>query len=98
MEAAPLRKLFNIKLFLALALVVLGWIGSVCPSNAAGRLNDFLSKAEPGDLVPGANRLGSLQGDPAIAPAYKDDQLLGFVYLNSDFANAIGYSGKPIQL
>ena len=23
---------------------------------------------------------------------------LGFVYLNSDFANAIGYSGKPIQL
>ena len=31
-------------------------------------------------------------------PAYKDDQLLGFVYLNSDFANATGYSGKPIQL
>ena len=30
--------------------------------------------------------------------AYRDDQLLGFVYLNSDFANAIGYSGKPIQL
>ena len=30
--------------------------------------------------------------------AYKDDQLLGFVYLNSDFANATGYSGKPIQL
>ena len=24
--------------------------------------------------------------------------LLGFVYLNSDFANSTGYSGKPIQL
>ena len=41
---------------------------------------------------------GRCKGDPAIAPAYKDDQLLGFVYLNSDFANATGYSGKPIQL
>lgn len=49
-------------------------------------------------MIPGANRLGPLQGDPAIAPAYKDDNLLGFVYLNSDFANATGYSGKPIQL
>ena len=48
--------------------------------------------------MPGANRFGPLQGDPAIAPAYKDDHLLGFVYLNSDFANATGYSGKPIQL
>ena len=65
---------------------------------AAGRLSDYLSKAEPNELVPGANRLGPPQGDPAIAPAYRDDQLLGFVYLNSDFANAIGYSGKPIQL
>ena len=65
---------------------------------AAGRLSDYLAKAEPAELVPGANRFGPPQGDPAIAPAYKDDQLLGFVYLNSDFANAIGYSGKPIQL
>ena len=37
-----------------------------------------------GRTGPGANRFGPLQGDPAIAPAYKDDQLLGFVYLNSD--------------
>ncbi|UZE52063.1 NosR/NirI family protein [Rhodopseudomonas sp. P2A-2r] len=67
-------------------------------ARAASRLSDFVGKAEPGELVPGANRLGPLQGDPAIMPAYKDDQLLGFIYLNSDFANAIGYSGKPIQL
>jgi NosR/NirI family transcriptional regulator, nitrous oxide reductase regulator len=67
-------------------------------ARAAGRLSDYLAKAEPAELVTGANRFGSLQGDPAIAPAYKDDQLLGFVYLNSDFANATGYSGKPIQI
>ena len=67
-------------------------------ARAAGRLSDYLGKAEPAELVAGANRFGPPQGDPAIAPAYKDDQLLGFVYLNSDFANATGYSGKPIQL
>jgi NosR/NirI family nitrous oxide reductase transcriptional regulator len=67
-------------------------------ARAAGRLNDYLGKAEPAELVAGATRFGPLQGDPAIAPAYKDDQLLGYVYLNSDFANATGYSGKPIQI
>ena len=65
-------------------------------ARAAGRLNDYLGKAEPAELVAGANRFGPLQGDPAMAPAYKDDQLLGYVYLNSDYA--IGYSGKPIQI
>ena len=31
-------------------------------------------------------------------PAYDGDRLLGHVYLNSDFANAVGYSGKPIHM
>lgn len=67
-------------------------------ARAAGRLGEYLGKAEPAELVAGANCFGPPQGDPAIVPALKDDQLLGFVYLNSDFANATGYSGKPIQL
>ena len=67
-------------------------------AHAAGRLSDYVGKADPAELVPGANRLGTAQGDPAVAPAYKDDQLLGYIYLNSDFANATGYSGKPIQI
>ncbi len=79
-------------------LAALGWIVLVGDARAAGRLTEYLGKAEPAELVPGANRFGPLQGDPAIAPAFKDDRLLGFVYLNSDFANAVGYSGKPIQL
>jgi NosR/NirI family transcriptional regulator, nitrous oxide reductase regulator len=79
-------------------LAVFGWIAMLGEARAAGRLSDYLAEAEPAELVTGANRFGSPQGDPAIAPAYKDDQLLGFVYLNSDFANATGYSGKPIQI
>jgi len=79
-------------------LAFLGWLLIFGEADAAGRLNDYLGKADPAELVPAANRFGPLQGDPAIAPAYKDGELLGFVYLNSDFVNATGYSGKPIQL
>jgi len=79
-------------------LAAFGWIAMLGEACAAGRLNEYLGKAEPAELITGANRFGAPQGDPAIAPAYKDDRLLGFVYLNSDFANATGYSGKPIQI
>ena len=92
-----MRKSVNVIVVLG-TLALFGWIALVGEACAAGRLSDYLAKAEPAELVAGANRFGPLQGDPAIAPAYKDDQLLGFVYLNSDFANATGYSGKPIQL
>jgi NosR/NirI family transcriptional regulator, nitrous oxide reductase regulator len=92
-----LHKPVNIYVFFGI-LAVFGWIAMLGEACAAGRLSEYLAKAEPAELVTGANRFGPLQGDPAIAPAYKDDQLLGFVYLNSDFANATGYSGKPIQI
>ena len=86
----------NYVVFVVLAASV--WIAMLVEARAASRLSDYLVKAEPSELVPGANRFGPPQGEPAIVGAYKDDQLLGFVYLNSDFANATGYSGKPIQL
>jgi NosR/NirI family transcriptional regulator, nitrous oxide reductase regulator len=92
-----LHKSLNIYVLIGI-LAVFGWMVMLGEAHAAGRLSDYLAKAEPGELLAGATRFGPLQGDPAIAPAYKDDQLLGFVYLNSDFANATGYSGKPIQL
>jgi NosR/NirI family nitrous oxide reductase transcriptional regulator len=92
-----LRKPVNIYALIGI-LAVFCWIIFLGEARAAGRLSDYLGKAEPAELVAGANRFGPPQGDPAIVATYKDDQLLGFVYLNSDFANATGYSGKPIQL
>src|SRR5215208_1574775 len=72
----------------------------VCPGQvlAAGRLLEFLPKAQPSEVFPGADRFGTPQGEPPLAGAYAGDRLLGQVYLNSDFANAVGYSGKPIQM
>ncbi|MBR1279931.1 NosR/NirI family protein [Bradyrhizobium sp. AUGA SZCCT0283] len=65
---------------------------------SAADLNSYLSKVAAADFFPGADHFGPAQGDPPIIPAYRGDQLQGFVYLNSDFANAVGYSGKPIQV
>ena len=72
----------------------------VCPGQvlAAGRLLEFLPKAQPSEVFPGADRFGTPQGEPPLAGAYAGDRLLGHVYLNSDFANAVGYSGKPIHM
>lgn len=82
-----------ILLMIALLLPALGGT-----AQAAGRLNDFLGRASPGAIVPQADRFGPLQGEPPVAPAYAADRLLGYVYLNTDFANATGYSGKPIHV
>ena len=92
-----MRRFITISAAIGFVLAILAGAFAV-EARAAGSLNDFVTRARPDELVPGANRFGPLQGDPAIMPAYKDDQLRGFVYLNSDFANAVGYSGKPIRL
>ena len=63
-------------------------------AHAAGDLASYLPKVAPADFFQGADRFGPLQGDPPIVPVYRADQLQGFVYLNSQFANATGYSGN----
>jgi len=82
-------------------LVILLSLSVAAGARAASTPSDlptFLAKVSPADVFPGADRFGPPQGDPPIAPVYRGDQLQGFVYLNSDFANAIGYSGKPIKI
>jgi NosR/NirI family nitrous oxide reductase transcriptional regulator len=69
-----------------------------CGAQAAQDLASYLPKISPSEFFPAADRFGAPQGDPPIVPVYRGDQLQGFVYLNSDFVNATGYSGKPIRL
>src|SRR6516164_2428517 len=86
------------------AAVLLATVLSLCAAlwaqaaQAASELATYLPKVAPADMFAGADRFGPPQGDPPIVPVYRGDQLQGFVYLNSDFANAVGYSGKPIQI
>lgn len=84
--------------FIAIALAVIVLVSSPIPASAAGRLAELLQKAQPYELVQGADRFGQPQGDPPITPVYRGDELAGYVYLNTDFTSSVGYSGKPIHI
>ena len=68
------------------------------PASADSRLVEFLGKVPLREILPGADRVGEVSGRPPAAPAYKDDKLSGYVFLNSDAADSTGYSGRPINL
>jgi NosR/NirI family nitrous oxide reductase transcriptional regulator len=85
----------------ALVLVAVLSICTIVSTQSAYSASDlatYLPKAAPADFFPGSDRFGPPQGDPPFVPVYRGDQLQGFIYLNSDFANAVGYSGKPIHI
>ncbi|MCL4702642.1 MAG: NosR/NirI family protein [Burkholderiaceae bacterium] len=64
----------------------------------AANLARFLVGLNASEVVPGADRFGPVQSDPAVAPAYRGDALVGYAYLNSRHVDAVGYSGKPIHI
>lgn len=99
MSRSPLAlsRCCRIGLALAIALAAFTWL-SIGTASAATELGTYLSKVQPGDFFKDADRFGPPQGDPPVVPVYRGDQLQGFVYLNSDFANSVGYSGKPIHI
>ncbi len=83
----------------ALALTLLAGFLLVPDSPArAFDLGMFKDKFALSDVMPGADRLGTEEGNPPSAAAYKGDKLVGYVFLNSAVVNAIGYSGKPIHI
>jgi NosR/NirI family transcriptional regulator, nitrous oxide reductase regulator len=79
-------------LLIALALSFAG------PAQADSRLGEFLKAIQPGEIFPGADRIGPVDGKPPAAAAYAGDQLVGYVYLNADIVDSTGYSGKPINI
>ncbi|MGE0649316.1 MAG: 4Fe-4S binding protein [Alphaproteobacteria bacterium] len=64
----------------------------------AAELDAALAGLAPGDIIPGADRIGAPEGSPPAAPVYRGEERLGYAFLNSDMASAVGYSGKPIDI
>jgi len=93
--ALPRLSAWLLILLVATALLVLVPSGF---AQAAGGLRDYIGKVEPGELIPGADRFGEIEGEPPLAPIYRSGELAGYVYLNSDFTSSVGYSGKPIHI
>ena len=98
MDRSPFAVLMHSATLILVAVLSFCAIASTQVAYAASDLATYLPKAAPADFFPGSDRFGPPQGDPPLVPVYRGDQLQGFIYLNSDFANAVGYSGKPIHI
>jgi NosR/NirI family transcriptional regulator, nitrous oxide reductase regulator len=72
--------------------------GVYSPAAAADRLPEFLDDLDPASVVPGADSFGPATGSPPVAPALAGDEVVGIVFLNSDFVDSVGYAGKPIDI
>ncbi|WP_429811829.1 4Fe-4S binding protein [Ensifer sp. B1-9] len=94
LKNVPIRK-HGLAVFLSFFIAVLAAAGQ---AFAAGGLSEYLAKVQPAELFAGADRFGDPIGEPAIAPVYKGADIAGYAYLNSDFTNSTGYSGKPIHI
>ena len=87
--------LLNLAVWMACLLVV---AGLPIDAMAGYELERFKAKFTLGEIMPGADRLGPEEGDPPAATAYRGDEVIGYVFLNSAMVNATGYSGKPIHV
>ncbi|MFI5011538.1 MAG: 4Fe-4S binding protein [Hyphomicrobiales bacterium] len=83
-----------------LAIVLLGLLlaSPAWPASAESRLEEFLTGVAPAEIVPGADRFGPAEGQPPLVAAMAGARLLGYVYVNADWVNSTGYSGRPIQI
>lgn len=68
------------------------------PAGAQSRLAEFLAGVPVAEIVPGADRFGPPEGQPPVAPVLAGSRLLGYAYVNADWVNSTGYSGRPIQI
>lgn len=91
---AHIRK-HRLAVFLSIFMTLISFAGH---AFAAGSLSDYLSKMSPSDIFEGGERFGEPVGQPAIVPIYRGKDIAGYAYLNTDFTNAVGYSGKPIHM
>ncbi|MDO5091580.1 MAG: 4Fe-4S binding protein [Cardiobacteriaceae bacterium] len=61
-------------------------------------LEEFLEVVPASDFFPQATGYGAVQHHPHLAPIVQGDTRLGYAFLNTDYVNAGGYSGKPVKL
>lgn len=84
----------NLSKLFALVLISIVMTGNV----SATELPRFLKTVEASTFLQGADNFGEIDKNHPVAPVYKGNEQLGYVFVNSDFVSSIGYSGKPIHL
>ena len=66
-------------------------------SQSEFELARFTPSIPAGELFPGADGYGDLLGTPPVIEIHSGRELIGYGFLNSDFMDSTGYSGKPIH-
>ena len=67
-------------------------------AHAAPSLDAVLSRHLPETFFPGATRYERVKAAKLARVMTNDKRVVGYVFLNTDFDSAIGYSGKPISI
>ncbi|MBF0305722.1 MAG: regulatory protein NosR [Alphaproteobacteria bacterium] len=84
--------------WLVACVVALAWLASPAPALAQSALETFRAEIDLAKVFPGADRLAPVEGAPPSAAAMAGERRLGYVLVNSDVVNSVGYSGKPIHV
>ncbi len=88
-------------IFQRIILCLLASAFSVFATNAMATnisLEQLIQQTKLQQIFPGAEAIGDITGSPKVAPVYKGNKTIGYLFLNTDYVDATGYSGKPIHL
>ncbi len=88
---------FSLSAFRVLAIALIGWCLATV-DGSAGTLDDYVSSMDAAEILPGADRVSDEPSENHIVAVYGGGNQLGYIFLNTDWANSVGYSGKPIDI
>jgi NosR/NirI family transcriptional regulator, nitrous oxide reductase regulator len=80
------------------ALVVFLLLATVGAPARAQAPAPAVTEAQLERVMPGATRIGRPAGEPAAMPAYRDGELIGYVFHTREAVQSAGYSGKPLDV
>jgi NosR/NirI family nitrous oxide reductase transcriptional regulator len=97
-----LKRLMKYRAMIVIAVVWgVGFAIPMITSSIAGASDDLrvaIKVHSLSSVFPDADHVGEIEGQPPTAPAFKDNKLIGYIYLTSDVVNSAGYSGKPVKI
>lgn len=68
-------------------------------NTPVSNLERLMPKIDLVAIYPDADHIGDPQGSPKASPAYgASGEVIGYVFVNTDYVPTIGYSGKPIHV
>jgi transcriptional regulator of nitric oxide reductase/ferredoxin len=91
----------GLRLFAAFRFaVVLAWAGVVglCLLSAARAETARIDPAVLDRVFPGATHFGTMEGAPPAAPAYRDREIIGYVFRSHAVVRSVGLSGKTLDI